>query len=306
MNAICPIVSHHSTHKIYDDFEVVLVDNGSTDGSVKFVKNNFPRVKLIQLKRNYGFAVGSNVGLKHARGKYVILLNADTIVCEHWLRELVKAADEDPRYKILASIQLPDQRPLNLCIYGSVRVSVRESELDLIPSLFASGACMLIRKDWITHLGYLFDPRFISFGEDADLSLRTILAGGDIAYVRNSKLYHYGGGSGLADRPLWSRIAFRNKLMSYLKVLSLRSLPKILAVRCAYILMRVLFRPKEQPKNVMMFLGLFDFFGNIGKYVGERRQFERLKARPDKYLFERLDHDNKKLVERVAYAFWMS
>lgn len=81
----------------YSNFEIVLVDNGSSDGSVDYVKKNFAveRLKLIELPQNRGFAEGNNSGVKKARGKYIVLLNNDTEVDSEWLTPLVNTMESD-------------------------------------------------------------------------------------------------------------------------------------------------------------------------------------------------------------------
>src|SRR5690606_2178324 len=75
-----------------DQFEVILVDNLSTDDSVEFMKLKYPGIKIVQLEKNYGFGGGNNRGLKYAKGEYLIFLNNDTQVTEKWLLALVEAS----------------------------------------------------------------------------------------------------------------------------------------------------------------------------------------------------------------------
>jgi len=91
------VISHRSSIKI------IVVDNGSTDGSVEFVKKNFPKVRIIELDKNYGFAKAVNVGINSAKREHIALLNNDTKADENWLAELVKAAKENPKISIFAS-----------------------------------------------------------------------------------------------------------------------------------------------------------------------------------------------------------
>jgi len=80
--------------------EVIVVDNGSTDGSAKSIKKMYPQVKLIENKKNLGFCVGNNVGINKASGDLIILLNNDTIVDNGWIREILKKA-KDPKVGIV-------------------------------------------------------------------------------------------------------------------------------------------------------------------------------------------------------------
>ena len=84
-------------------FEVILVDNGSSDGSAEYVRNNFPSVRLIENKTNLGFAAGNNQGIRMARGKYIATLNNDTEVDSEWLKNLVEVMESDNGLGMCAS-----------------------------------------------------------------------------------------------------------------------------------------------------------------------------------------------------------
>ena len=80
----------------YPSYEIIVVDNGSSDGSIKFVKENFPTVKVIQLNKNYGYTGAVNSGVKYAKGELLAILNNDITVERTWLKELVKVILEKP------------------------------------------------------------------------------------------------------------------------------------------------------------------------------------------------------------------
>lgn len=84
-------------NQTYSNFEIVLIDNGSKDGSLEYVKSNFPEVKILALGKNLGFAEGNNKGIKSAKGKYVFILNNDTKVDKNCLEKLVEVAESDDR-----------------------------------------------------------------------------------------------------------------------------------------------------------------------------------------------------------------
>lgn len=81
----------------YPDYEIVFVDNGSTDGSIEYVRQNFPMVSIIKNDGNLGFSTGNNIGFKYAKGRYIITLNNDTKVQSNFIEELVRIAESDKK-----------------------------------------------------------------------------------------------------------------------------------------------------------------------------------------------------------------
>ncbi len=287
-----------------EGFEVMLVDNGSTDGSVAFVRGHFPAVKVVKLGRNFGFAEGNNRGLEYAVGDYLVFVNMDTETESDWLKSLVDAADKHPEYQLLCSIQTPSQeknRVRTLNAYGGVTCSPYESAWKITDSLFASGACFLIKREWLERLGYLFDQFYFCFGEDKELSLRTILQGGRIGYVRDSQIYHHGGG---ADFPSFrtASLASRNSLLTYYKLFLPQNFARIFLVEVLYIVLKLLVRFKQFKTTLGALKGVVDFFFSFRRYEEYRRQFLKIKRREDKYVFERLLYKReieKKLIKKI-------
>ncbi|MEM3730870.1 MAG: glycosyltransferase family 2 protein [Candidatus Bathyarchaeia archaeon] len=272
-----------------EKFEVLLVDNGSTDGSVEYVEQNFPQVKVIKLDRNYGFAEGNNRGAKFACGDYLVFVNMDTKAEDGWLKNLVKAADEHPEYQILCSIQLPSQernRIRTLNAFGDAMPSPYESDLAITDSIFASGGCFLIRRSWLNKLGYLFDPFYFCSAEDIELSLRTILLGGRIGYVRDSRIWHYIGGANYPSAKM-AYLSERNLLLTYYKLLVPKNFAKIFLVHTGYLAIRLVTRRRQLLKTLNMMKGLLGFFKTFHHYEAYRREFAKTKTRDERYVFER-------------------
>lgn len=290
-----------------EDFEVFLVDNGSTDASVQYVQKQFPGVKVVELGKNYGFAEGNNLGMKHATGEYLIFVNMDTKAQDGWLKNLVKTADERPEYQLLCSIQLPSQqqnRIRTLAAFGGPNVTPHENVSEITDSLFASGACFLIRRKWVQELGYLFDPYYFCFAEDVELSLRTILLGGRIGYVRKSRICHFGQGAGYSS--VWgSTLGERNLLFTYYKVFSPINFLRVFLARILYIILGPLARPRRTSSNLGMVRGFFSFLLHFRRYGKYRKQFQKRKRRNDKYIFNRLWYKRwlwKILLKKLLYA----
>jgi hypothetical protein len=290
----------------YTDYETIIVDNGSTDMSVEYISTQYPQMKTLKLTRNYGFAPANNVGFAASTGEYIVLLNNDAVPLEGWLAELVQQAEMNPTFKILASIQLPDQYPRktrNLNVYGTPGIHDPEVTSAILPSLFASGAAFLVRRSWIGKLGYLFDNSFITTAEDLDLSIRTILSGGKIGYVVSSRVIHHAGTTMKFYRMEYAYLATRNELISYFRVLSPPSFAKILAVRFVYILARIVGRSREIRRNLGMLAGLIAGILYIPLNLQKRRDFHRIKSVSDRFLFMNLKFKSSSTLGRLLWIF---
>jgi GT2 family glycosyltransferase len=156
----------------YPNFEVIFVDNSSTDGSVELVNKLFgdePRLKVIVNPRNLGFALGNNIGSKHASGKYLVFLNNDTVVERGWLNELVKVAESDPKIgivgcKVITSFKGKAEALLVDRFGHSFPAPFPSSVKDVFA---VEGAAFLVKRDvWEKLWG--FDPSYFALCEDID------------------------------------------------------------------------------------------------------------------------------------------
>lgn len=184
----------------YPNYEVLLVDNGSTDGSVDFVESRFPWVKVVRNEINYYYAEGNNIGIRHADGEYVAILNNDTEVNPNWLIELVKTA-EGGKTICTSKVMMYDRRNVintcgnyvhflgfSFCRGLNEEDTGQYDEFQEIAS--ASGCSMLVSRSLLNDVG-LFDKDFTPFYlEEEDLCWRAILAGYKCAYVPRSIVYH--------------------------------------------------------------------------------------------------------------------
>jgi GT2 family glycosyltransferase len=186
----------------FSDYEVILVDNGSNDGSVEYVQRNFPGwVRILPNARNEGFSGGNNRGIRAASGKYIVLLNNDAQADPCWLEELMKVAEENPRAGMLAcKIYLQGGSKIidnvGHLIYrdglnrGRGRLEVDHGQYDQIEEvLFPSGCAALYRREMLEEVG-LFDENFFAYGDDTDLGLKGRLAGWKCLYVPRAIVHH--------------------------------------------------------------------------------------------------------------------
>jgi hypothetical protein len=187
----------------YSDFEVIVVDNGSRDGSPEYVKENYPWVRLAKNDENLGFAGGTNVGIRAAKGEFVITLNNDSRADSRFIEELIKPM-ADPEVGVCAAKMLfPDGRinSAGICISRSGAAWDRgmfepdRGQYEFVEEVF--GACAgaaLYRREMLDEIG-LFDEDFFLYLEDVDLAFRARLAGWKCLYVPGARVIHHHGGT---------------------------------------------------------------------------------------------------------------
>ena len=210
-------------------FEVLLVDNGSRDGSVDYVKQNHPWVKTVPLKKNYGFTGGNNRGVSFAKGDYIVFLNNDVVVESKWLIELVKVVMKNPT-GILTSKSLFFEIPDMIDHDGtkgtfigrsfSINFSRKNDNLQPRPKYVIQpyGASMLLKKSVFEDLDK-FDEVYFTSLEDTDLGLKAWLYGYKVIYVPTSIFYHVGGGTGGWGNKISTSLVFHLTKNSYMNVL---------------------------------------------------------------------------------------
>jgi GT2 family glycosyltransferase len=185
----------------YRDFEVILVDNGSTDGSQEYVREHFPEVRLLELGENRGFTGAGNAGHAAAEGKFIFLLNNDTEADPGWLAAVMDAFQRHPEVGSVASkMLLFDQRdrfhtagdyyredgiPGNRGVWQRDEGQYQQEEL----VFSACGGAAAYRRAMTEQIGFLDDDFFFSC-EDVDIAWRAHLAGWEVLYVPTAVVYH--------------------------------------------------------------------------------------------------------------------
>ena len=180
----------------YNNTEIIIVDNNSTDDSVNFISKNFPNVILIKLNENKGFAEPNNIASKVATGDFLLFLNNDTIVTPSFISEMIKPIQQDSDIGICQSLLLKPDESIDssgdfIDTLGVVYNSKTQiSEIREISS--ARGASMMIKKNLFEQLEG-FDKKFYFSFEDVDLSWRCWIAGYKVLIIPKSIVYHLGG-----------------------------------------------------------------------------------------------------------------
>lgn len=187
----------------YPNWELIIVDNGSSDGSDKIAENIIQknRLKVIKNIKNFGYAIANNQGYQVARGKYLLLLNNDTLVKLDFLSKLVERIEEDPSIAIiqpkifvLNKKGYIDNAGSHLTITGFMQhwgyMEKDRDEFKKEKYIFSSkGACMLIKKDVVDKVG-LFDEDFGSYFEETDFCFRVWINGFKVLFYPKAQIYH--------------------------------------------------------------------------------------------------------------------
>lgn len=236
----------------YPDRSIVIVDNGSTDGSQRILRERFPGCDLIETGENLGYAGGNNVGLEAAINRtadYVILLNNDTVVDEGFIEPLVATAESTPRATLFGAKILYRDQPDTVWFAGG-RVDwvkgnshlgkdqkdqahdVRSREVD-----YVTGCCLMVRTSAIESLGML-DPKFFLLFEEADWCLRARERGWQVVYVPASHVWHavsssFGGQASATYRYYYAR---NQLLFIWLHLRGLRRVGALLAAHLREVL----------------------------------------------------------------------
>jgi GT2 family glycosyltransferase len=191
----------------YPNFEVLVVDNSSTDDSLTLVESSFgndKRLKTIKNAVNLGYAGGNNVGFGYSNGSYVVFLNNDTVVDPHWLTHLVYAFEDDKTIGLAQSLLLAiDGKEIQTAgwlfsdyLMFTYSMGARKPAHTKFQSIFevsfATGAAMMVERKLVDEIG-LFESGFPFYYDDTLLSLKTWLAGKRVVTISEARVFHAGG-----------------------------------------------------------------------------------------------------------------
>src|SRR4030067_235419 len=284
----------------YDDFEIIIVDNYSSDGSLNKIEKLLekssiaPRIKIIPLAKNLGFVGGNNEALKYAEGKYIALINPDAEAEPSWLEQLVSTMDLHPLVGLCASklvvygMDVIDSAG-DECSTAGVGFKRGEGEADTayqeLEYVFgACGGAALYRRKMLTEIGF-FDDDFFIVNEDSDINFRAQLAGWKCLYVPKALVYHKV--SSIIGKMSEARVYYsvRNSLYVYVK-----NMPGKLMMRYFHHKMLqeagALFYFMRHGKLRPCLRAYLDFLKKLPILVEKRRKINKLRKVTDSYLKE--------------------
>ncbi len=283
---------------------VIVVDNGSVDGSVALIATEYPAVELIRHDTNRGYAGGVNPGFRRAielGAPYVAPFNNDAIADKDWLKHLVHELETHQSAGIAACKLLTangqqlDSTGDYYTVWGLPYPRGRgESDLnkyDSAPDIFgASGGASLYRVTMLAKIG-LFDEDFFAYYEDVDLSFRAQLAGWKVRFVPQSVAYHQIGGTSGKLRGFTTYQTLKNLPMLYIKNVPRRYLFRIgwrFLLADSLFFGRALSRGQIWPAIKGSTMGKLRFWGAL---FGKRRRIQAAKTVTDEYIWGLLVHD---------------
>lgn len=267
----------------YRPVEVILVDNGSSDGSVAMVRNKYPGVRVLAQGTNLGFAEGNNRGVEAATGEYVVLLNNDTEVTAEWLPGLLEYM-EDPAVAVVTSKVVTDGVPerfysmngsLNPLGYNIMRVFT-----DLSRIFFAGGASVMFRRGEIPRP---FLNEYFLYHEDVFLSWRMRLLGRDVRMAQRSLVYHRGSATTKTQASAF--VTFyqeRNKLLNALLLFGGWTLVRLAPLMVLEGIAKFIAGAVSGRKSpVGIFRGYVWILSHAGWVLARRRELQASRVVPD-------------------------
>ena len=274
-------------------FHTVIVDNGSCDGSVEFIRREFTDIEVIDLGWNSGFAYANNVAIKKVQTPYTILLNNDAVPSKNWVGRLIKAMEAHPSAGSAASKMLFFDNPDLIDRVGDAYTKAGVAKLrgrKELPNYYNKaewifGACAgaaIYRTSAIREVAG-FDEDFFLINEDVDLSFRLQLRGYKCIYVPEAIVYHKASSSIVHDSTMSVYYGHRNLEWVYVKNLPLTIIAKTLPLHLLYISLAFsFFLLKGHGRTYLK--AKIDAFIGMGKMLKKRREIQSMRCVNKNYI----------------------
>lgn len=299
--------------------EIIVVDNGSTDGSKELLYGRYPHVTVIPLPFNTGFASGVNTGLKYAHEAghtYTALLNNDAVANKNWLKNLVEVMDANPRAGIVTSKMISDTGEYIdstgeiFTIWGLSyprgRREANTGKYDDLKEVFGgSGGASLYRHKMLTQIGF-FDDDFFAYYEDVDISFRAQLAGWKVLYEPAARVRHHIGATSARVQGFSTYQTMKNLPWLAIKNVPRGLLHKVLA-RLSLAYLFFFGRAITSGHGWAALRGLGRMCLLLPKKLGERCKIQKNRKVSPRYINSILTHDlppDARSLRRLRAAWW--
>lgn len=278
----------------WQNFETIVVDNGSTDGTPERITREYSGVRLIRFETNRGFAPAVNAGIKAARGDILVLMNNDTEADPNWLEALVRALSEHAEVGFCASkvLQYHDRSRIDSagdCL-GLLADQVGHGEPNSPwfdrprPVFSACAGAAAYRREVFQTVGY-FDERFFAYTEDVDFGARAQLAGFSCLYVPDAIIYHVGSATGNRNSGLKSYLLFRNSLRVFFQYM-----PRRVILRWGFpiLLFPLIHAARQQQSPGPALRAILTVLGEVPEILRRRTEVRRTRAISEREFLTRL------------------
>lgn len=299
--------------------EIIVVDNGSVDGSVEFMTDKFPEITLLPQSKNYGFTGGVNIGMEYALKNnfdYITLFNNDAIADKHWIQYLLQALEAKPEAGI-ATCTLTTIDKSHLDSTGDIYTSwglpyprgrnePYGTQYDKDTVIFgASGGASLYRASMLREIG-MMDDKYFAYYEDIDISFRAQLTGWKVVFAPKAIAYHKIGGTSGKIKGFTTYQTMKNLPMVLWKNVPSGLLPTVIP---RFMLAYTLFfgRAITDGRGIPALKGLLVFIKNIPHIIGHRRAIQRNKKVSNEYIWSILTHDlppNATALRSLRQKWW--
>lgn len=269
------------------DYEIIFVDNGSSDQSVNYIKTNFENVMILDLKENLGYCRANNKGYNKATGKYIAFINNDTIVHENWLESQISFLEKYPEYSFCSSKMLLMD---NQGIIDNVGTSFSTAgvgrkigwmqedvgQFEENQEVFGvCGGAALLRKTMLEDIG-VFDEDFFIIGEDIDLSFRAQIAGYRGIYIPEAIVYHKVAPKRGDNSDFSIYYSNRNLVWTLIKNMPTLLLLKYMLSITAYHSLSMI-RSIMNGKGSVVFKAKYDALKNLKSMYRKRKEIQNLR-----------------------------
>lgn len=262
--------------------EIIFVDNGSTDDSVKFVKKNFPRIKIVRNRKNLGVAEAQNIGLKKAKGDFIACIHNDNTADKNWVRELVRrirmsgpetvCTESASAYHKLGVIN----GSLNVLSYNILNV-----HRDQTRKFYPGTGAMMIKNGVLKNY---FDPEYFFYQEDVYLGWLLRLMGYNVNRAPKS-IVHVLGSQSISTREIRNRFQFlaeRNRLINFLIFFDTENIIKLLPLYLFSMLFRILSNLHKDSQKSLAYARAYAWvFSHLDKISRKRRAVQKLRRVDD-------------------------